>query len=101
MFYLLTLPVRILFGLLLLPLALLALPFAVLLLPFLILRFLIKAAVAVVVLPLVLFIGAIICVALAIAFSLALLAPLLPFALVALLIWAVFHAASRPAATVL
>jgi hypothetical protein len=89
MVYLLTLPFRILFGLLLLPFALLALPFAVLLLPFLILRFVVKAAVALVVLPFVLLIGAIVCVALAIAFSLAILAPLLPFAIIALLVWAI------------
>ena len=101
MFYLLTLPFRILFGLLLLPFALLAIPFALLLLPFLILRFVIKAAVAVVLLPLVLFIAAIVCVALAVAFSLALLAPLLPFALAALFIWVVVRAASRPAATII
>ena len=94
MFYLLTWPFRILFGWLLLP-------FALLLLPFLILRFVIRAAVAVVLLPLMLFIAAIVCVALANAFLLAVLAPLLPFALVALFVWAVFHGASRPAATVL
>src|SRR2546430_712115 len=91
MVYLLTLPFRILFGLVLLPFALLALPFALLLLPFLILRFVVKAAVALVVLPFVLFIGVIVCVALAIAFSLAILVPLLPFALLAFFVWAVVH----------
>jgi len=89
MVYLLTLPFRILFGLLLLPFALFALPFALLLLPFLIVRFVVKAAVALFVLPFVLFIGAIVYVALAIAFSLAILAPLLPFAMIALLVWAI------------
>ena len=89
MVYLLTLPFRILFGLVLLPFALLALPFALLLLPFLILRFVVKAAVALVVLPFVLFVGVIVCVALAIAFSLAILAPLLPFAMLAFFVWAI------------
>jgi hypothetical protein len=79
----------------------LALPFALLLLPFLILRFVVKAAVALVVLPFVLFIGAIVCVALAIAFSLAILVPLLPFALLAFLVWALVRAASRPAPTII
>ena len=101
MVYLLTLPFRILFGLVLLPFALLALPFALLLLPFLILRFVVKAAVALVVLPFVLFVGVIVCVALAIAFSLAILAPLLPFAMLAFFVWAVVHAASRPAPTII
>ena len=62
MFWLLTLPFRIAFGLLFaliaLPFALLALPFALLALPFLLLRLVIKTAVALVVLPLVLLIGA-------------------------------------------
>lgn len=96
MFYLLTLPFRIFFGLLLLPFALLALPFALLalpfallFLPFLILRFVVKAAVALVVLPIVFFAGLIVCIAVAIAFSMAILLPLLPFALVALLVWAI------------
>jgi hypothetical protein len=59
MFEILTLPFRLVFGifcsLLALPFALLAIPFALLYLPFLFLRFLVKAVVALVMLPFVLF----------------------------------------------
>ena len=98
MFFLLTLPFRIFFGIvaaiIVLPLALLALPFALLLIPFLLVRLVLKAAVLV--LPFV---------ALAAVFALGLglfvvlcvmLAPLLPFAVIGLIVWAIVRA-SRPA----
>ncbi len=97
MFHLLTLPFRIVFGLffglLALPFALLLLPFAligsVLFLPFLLLRFVIKAAVGLLVLPIVLLLAGIVCVALFFAAALAVLIPLSPFLLLALVVWAV------------
>lgn len=88
MFFLLTLPFRIVFGLLLLP-------FAILFLPFLLLRVLIKSVVFLVALPFVLLtIGAGLLVAF-IAVACLLMIPLLPFAFVALFIWAVARS-SRP-----
>lgn len=96
MFHLLTLPFRIvfglLFGLLALPFALLALPFAlffaVLWLPFLLLRFVIKAVVGLVLLPVMLVVAVIVGAALLFAFSMAVLLPLSPFLLLGLLVWA-------------
>lgn len=96
MFHLLTLPFRIVFGLALgllaLPFALLALPFAlffaVLWLPFLLLRFVIKAAVGLVLLPVMLVVAVIVGAALLFAFSMAVLLPLSPFLLLGLLVWA-------------
>jgi hypothetical protein len=88
MFFLLTLPFRIVFGLLLLPLA-------ILFLPFLLLRVLIKSVVFLVALPFVLLtVGAALLVAF-IAVACLLMIPLLPFAFVALFIWAVARS-SRP-----
>lgn len=93
MFYLLTLPFRLAFGLLC---AVLFLPFALLLLPFLLLRFVIKSLVLLVALPFVLLaVGAAMVVAL-IAVVFALMVPLLPFAFIVLCIWAIVHS-SRPA----
>jgi hypothetical protein len=89
MFFLLTLPFRIAFCLLLLP-------FALLFLPFLLLRVLIKALVLLVALPFVLLaVGAAMLVAL-IAVLFAVMIPLLPFAFVVFCIWAIVRA-SRPA----
>ena len=93
MFYLLTLPFRLAFGLLF---GVLLLPFALLLLPFLLLRFVIKSLVLLVALPFVLLaVGAAMVVAL-IAVIFALMVPLLPFAFVALCVWAIVRS-SRPA----
>jgi hypothetical protein len=94
-FFLLTLPFRLFFGILC---AVVLLPVMLLLLPFLILRLLLKTVVALVVLPFALLAGGIgIAVAL-FAMSIAILVPLLPFAFFALVVWAVVHA-SRPAAS--
>ena len=93
MFYLLTLPFRLAFGLLF---GVLLLPFALLFLPFLLLRFVIKSFVLLVALPFVLLaVGAAMVVAL-IAVVFALMVPLLPFAFVALCVWAIVRS-SRPA----
>jgi hypothetical protein len=93
MFFLLTLPFRLAFGLLA---AVLFIPFALLFLPFLLLRFVIKSLVLLAVLPFVLLaVGAALVVAL-IAVILAVIVPLLPFALVAFCVWAVVRS-SRPA----
>jgi hypothetical protein len=92
MFDILTLPFRLVFGilcsLLALPFALLAIPFALLYLPFLVLRFLVKAIVALVMLPFVLF-AAIIGIGLAlVAISVFLILPLvLPIAFVLFCLW--------------
>src|SRR5581483_10814020 len=104
MFHLLTLPFRIVFGLffglLALPFALLCLAFAVvgavLFLPFLLLRFVLRAAVGLIVLPVVLVVAAIVCAALLFAAALEVLIPLAPFLLIAWLVWAVTR--SSPAA---
>jgi hypothetical protein len=98
-FFLLTLPFRILFGVLLavlvLPLAVLAVPLALLAIPFLLLRFVIKAAALFFVLPVVA-VAVMLALGLALFVALcAMLAPLLPFAAVAFIIWAIVHA-SRP-----
>ena len=90
---LLTLPFRVFFGLLF---GILFLPFAILFLPFLLLRLVIKAAVLVFILPFVL-IAAVFAAGVAlIAVVFAILAPLLPFVVVGLIVWAVMRA-SRPA----
>ena len=82
MFFLLTLPFRIVFGLLLFP-------FVLLFLPFLLLRVLIKSAVFLVVLPFVLLTVGVALLVAFVAVACALMIPLLPFAFVALFIWAV------------
>ena len=94
MFYLLTLPIKIFFCILI---GLLFLPFALLFLPFLLLRLVIKTAVLVVVLPFA-FMAALIGIAVAFAAMLVtLLIPLLPIAFVVFCVWAVVRATSRPA----
>ncbi|HEY2153893.1 MAG TPA: hypothetical protein VGH34_24020 [Vicinamibacterales bacterium] len=65
-------------------------------LPFLILRILIKATVALVMLPFVLLIGGIGLAVAAFAVSLAILIPLTPFFLIALFVWALIRMTSRP-----
>jgi hypothetical protein len=104
MLWLLTLPFRILFGVLFavlaLPFVLLALPFALLALPFMLIRFAIKTAVAVALLPIVLLV---VFVGVGIAFvalAAAILTPLLPFAFLALCVWAIVRLVSRPVARV-
>ena len=98
MFWLLTLPFRIVFGILCalvaLPLALLALPFALLALPFLLLRFVIKAVVTLALLPVILFVTLIGVVAGFFALSLAIAVPLLPLAFLAFCVWAIVRMAS-------
>jgi hypothetical protein len=103
MFYLLTLPFRIVFGalclLLALPFVLLALPFALLALPFLLLRLVFKAVFALVMLPIVFFVAVVVFAAVAIAVALAVLAPLAPFLLIALVVWAVTRSSRAAIAT--
>ena len=65
-------------------------------LPFLILRILIKATVALVMLPFVLLVAGIGLAFAAFAVSLAVLIPLMPFFLIALIVWALIRATSRP-----
>lgn len=93
MFFLLTLPFRIVFGLLF---GILLVPFALLFLPFLLLRLVIKSLVLLVALPFVLLAvgGAALFAFVAILF--AVMIPLLPFAFIALCVWAIVRA-SRPA----
>ena len=89
MFFLLTLPFRIALGLLLLP-------FVLLFLPFLLLRLVIKSVVFLVVLPFALLtVGAALLMAF-IALVCVLTIPLLPFAFIALCVWAMVRS-SRPA----
>ena len=92
MFFLLTLPFRIVFGLLF---GLLLLPFAVLIVPFLLLRVMLKSLVLLVALPFVLLAvgGALLLAFVAILF--AVMIPLLPFAFIVLCVWAIVRA-SRP-----
>jgi hypothetical protein len=65
-------------------------------LPFLILRILIKATVALVMLPFVLLVAGIGLAFAVFAVSLAVLIPLMPFFLIALIVWALIRATSRP-----
>jgi hypothetical protein len=87
-------------GLLLLPftLAFTLLVTAVFVLPFMLLRAVLKLATAIVVLPLVLIFSCGILLVAGLAFSLAILAPLAPFAIVALLVYALMR--RSPAASV-
>jgi hypothetical protein len=91
MFFLLTLPFRIAFGLLLLP-------FVLLLLPFLLLRVLIKSVVFLLVLPFVLLTAGAALLMAFLAVVCVLMIPLLPFAFIALFIWAVVRS-TRPVLT--
>jgi len=100
MLSLLTLPFRLVFGILFalvaLPFALLAIPFAILLVPFLLLRLLFKAALAVIVLPVV-FVAVIVALAVGLAATLvAVVLPLLPIAFFVFCVWAVVHIATKP-----
>ena len=93
MFHLIALPFKLFFGLLF---GLLLLPFALLFLPFLLLRVVLKSLVLVAVLPFVLLtVGAAMVVAV-VAVLFAMMIPLLPFAFVALFVWAIVRS-SRPA----
>jgi hypothetical protein len=78
-FWLLFLPIKLAF----------CMTFGILLLPFLLLRMAIKAMVALVLLPFVLVIAAVGVFFAILAFSVALLVPLLPLALVACGVWAI------------
>jgi hypothetical protein len=91
--WLLTLPFRIFFGVLF---GLLLLPFTLLFLPFLLLRAVIKLALLAFLAPVIALVtvGALLIAGVAIFF--ALLLPLLPFAVVGLIVWAIVRA-SRPA----
>lgn len=93
MVWLLTLPFRIFFGLLF---GLLLLPFTLLFLPFLLLRAVVKLTLLLVLAPMIVIVtvGALLLAGFALFFVL--LLPLLPFALVALVIWAIVRS-SRPA----
>ena len=93
MFCLLTLPFRIFFGILF---AVLLLPLGLLVIPFLLLRALFKLVLFVLIAPIVV-IAAIAAIVIGVgAIFVALLLPLLPFALLALLVWALVRA-SQPA----
>jgi hypothetical protein len=94
MFWLLTLPFRLFFGLVF---GLLLLPFAILLIPFILLRVAVKAVVLLIALPFAL---------LAVGFGLllaglavvsVLMIPLLPIAFVVFCVWAFVRLVSRPA----
>jgi hypothetical protein len=93
MFHLIALPFKIVFGLLFF---FLFLPFAVLIVPFLLIRFVVKALVLLVAVPFALLavIAALFVAFLAVVCVL--MIPLLPFAFVALCIWAIARS-SRPA----
>jgi hypothetical protein len=83
-FYLLTLPFRLFFGLLC---GLIFLPLTILFLPFILLRIFLKAAFALVMLPFALvmaFVGIVFAV---LAVSFAILIPLMPFVIVGVCVW--------------
>jgi len=86
MFRLLTLPFRLVAGLLL---GILVLPLALVLLPFLLLRFVFKALVGLIVLPFALVAAAFGIFFAALGVVLAIIIPLVPLALIGLGIWAV------------
>ena len=94
MFFLLTLPFRLIFGLLC---GLLFLPFVLLIVPFIVLRVLIKTVVLLVALPFVLLAvgGALLIGCVAVLF--ALMIPLLPVAFLTFCVWAIVRLSSRPA----
>jgi hypothetical protein len=93
MFYLLTLPFRLAFGLLF---CVLLVPFVLLALPFLLLRLVIKSLVLLVALPFVLLAVGVTMVVALIAVVFAVMVPLLPIAFVVLCVWAIVRS-SRPA----
>jgi len=99
---LLTLPFRlvfgILFGLIALPFALLAIPLALLYLPFLLLRFLVNAMVGLVLLPFVLVAAIIAGFVALVAIALGVLVPMIvPLAFVGFCVWLALRLASRTA----
>lgn len=85
MFWLLTLPLKLAFGVI----------FGILLLPFFLLRVAIKLMVALLVLPIVLVFGSIGILFAVIGLCFALLIPLLPLAFVAFCVWALVASTSR------
>src|SRR5262245_10274480 len=89
--YLLTLPFRIFFGILL---AVLLLPLGLLFLPFLLLRAVLKLAVVAVIAPFVLLAALAVVVATLAAIFLAALLPLLPFAALAAVLWLIVRPSS-------
>jgi len=91
--WLLTLPFRIFFGLLF---GLLLLPFTLLFLPFLLLRAVFKLALLAFLAPLIALVTVGVLLVAGFALVFALLLPLLPFAFVGLIVWAIVRA-SRPA----
>ena len=102
MIYLLTLPFRLVFGiicsLLALPFALLALPLALLYLPFLLLRVLLKGIVGLVLLPFMLVAAVITAFVVVAAIVLGVIVPMLvPLAFVACCVWLALRLASRTA----
>ena len=85
-------------GLFLVPFGLVVLPIALLLwLVFTALRVVLRLALGVVVLPLVLFALAVGAIVAGVALALAILLPLVPFALAALFVWTILRLVSRPA----
>ena len=84
MFYLLTLPFRLFFCLLF---GLIFLPFTILFLPFIILRLILKAAVALFVLPIAIVTGFIGVMIALVAVAFALLIPLTPFIVIGVCVW--------------
>ena len=92
MLWLLTLPFRIFFGLLF---GLLLLPFTLLFLPFLLLRAVFKLALLAFLAPLIALVTVGVLLVAGFALVFALLLPLLPFAFVGLIIWAIVKA-SQP-----
>ena len=84
MFYLLTLPFRLLFGLLC---GLIFLPLTILFLPFIILRIILKTAFALIMLPFALVIALLGVAFAAVAMVFALLLPLMPFVVVGVCVW--------------
>jgi len=83
-FYLLTLPFRIFFGLLF---GIIFLPFAILFLPFMLLRIALKAVFGLVMLPFALLIGFVGLAIALLALSFAVLIPLLPSIAIAICVW--------------
>ena len=84
MFYLLTLPFRLFFGLLC---GLIFLPLTILFLPFIILRIILKTAFALIMLPFALVVAFLGIAFAAVAMFFALLLPLMPFVVVGVCVW--------------
>ena len=84
MFYMLTLPLRLFFGLLC---GLIFLPLTILFLPFIILRIILKTAFALIMLPFALVVALFGIAFAAVAMFFALLVPLMPFVVVGVCVW--------------